>query len=260
MQKRELTHKRREKDEVKQKKDYCREKAEMEYRASKEGLKLLTRKAKFHLCEVKYDNWIDGTFSSSWAWMWIPRHNSIYGIFTYRDYGPQVPFLGRWTWFFSFRKKRMRLRDEVIAAVVEERCEEEVGFLMQEYSKEASVRKEEADHIRLEFQILLGHRDSEFEELWDPRRECWFYYRPENKDLRFIKPAICENCGNALEISDLKCFKCDTIRSEANQKLFVPEKNVFPEQIERNNKFDPYFVDPEELKNRPPMPPGTCLY
>ena len=262
MKKRELTFKRKERDEMKQKKEFCKSKVEIEFGASKEGLKALTKKAKFHLCDVRYEHWREGTVSSSFAWMWLPRHNSFYGIVRDIDYGPQIPIFGKIKWFFAFKKERKRLREEVVLNHVDDLTDEECGFLMQEYAKAALFRRDEAEHIRLDFQLLLGHRDSEWEELWDPKRKCWFYYWPEEKEKRWTKPAICEKCGKALEFADPKCFKCDTERSEANKKLYEEEKDIFPEQQEYNTPFDPLFIDPEELKKRPPLPPGRfprCL-
>jgi hypothetical protein len=90
------------------------------------------------------------------------------------------------------------------------------------------LEKTRTDRIRKqkisEYEVAtrFGSRITKWERVWDKPNDRMCYINFDTMEIIHIKTAICENCDNCFEQTDVKCTVCDTPRSGPNQHLFRP--------------------------------------
>ena len=69
-----------------------------------------------------------------------------------------------------------------------------------------------------------GLRNSCWEKLYDPEEELSFYYQWQTGEkvppIGNLSPAICEVCDSLIDLTDYKCFSCDSLRSVRNRAKY----------------------------------------
>jgi len=70
----------------------------------------------------------------------------------------------------------------------------------------------------------LGLRNTCWEKLYDPEEELSFYYQWQTGEkvspIGNLSPAICEVCDSLIDLTDYKCFSCDSLRSVRNRTKY----------------------------------------
>ena len=70
----------------------------------------------------------------------------------------------------------------------------------------------------------FGLRNSCWEKLYDPEEDLSFYYQWQTGEkvspISNLSPAICEVCDSLIELTDYKCFNCDSLRSDRNRTKY----------------------------------------
>lgn len=97
---------------------------------------------------------------------------------------------------------------------------------MAEMHETIAEQKEEQRRfiVKKEFDIItnFGSRTTKWEELYDKKSGLYLYLNSETGERKHIKTAICEKCDNCFAQSDIRCAKCDAVRSARAQKLYRP--------------------------------------
>ena len=74
------------------------------------------------------------------------------------------------------------------------------------------------------YEDRFGLRNSCWEKLYDPEEDRSFYYQWQTGEkvslIGNLSPAICEVCDSLIDLTDYKCFNCDSLRSVRNRKKY----------------------------------------
>jgi Ca2+-binding EF-hand superfamily protein len=132
-------------------------------------------------------------------------------------------------WLISSKKQKVEAEELVKKMLFQELLKDHEEELEREFLGRKEARDAHNEVISLDMIIRFGTNGQTWDRCYDPNYQKHFYKCYKSKKVQWVRPHICENCNMVIEMGDIKCFTCDTERSELNQRLYL---EVQPQGLE----------------------------
>ncbi|KAJ8603735.1 hypothetical protein CTAYLR_000250 [Chrysophaeum taylorii] len=128
--------------------------------------------------------------------------------------------LARWAMRWASKASLAAAREQARQALLDETRACETKRVAEDLDAAETEQEKLFESTRLQKVGERGGPDSKWERLWDGVHGAPYWLQWQTNESRWEHPHVCHICDAAIDVDDVRCFRCNTDRSAYNMDLY----------------------------------------